>query len=150
MVPPARPAELGGPIGAAGAGAGVGPQGGPAAPAAPVAGAGGRPSAGPTTPVLPSVALTPTAMAPRSEGTSELTAVTPTGSLREGRRSWTAVLGVAVVTEALLLWLAGLVIVRRAQITLPLWRPSRERRPGTGAGPDPAGPVRPKTLGPTR
>jgi hypothetical protein len=58
----------------------------------------------------------------RPEGTSELTAVTPAGSLREGRRSWTAALGIAVVAEALLLWLAGLVIVRRDRITLPLRR----------------------------
>ncbi|WP_460333670.1 hypothetical protein [Actinoallomurus acanthiterrae] len=49
-----------------------------------------------------------------------MTDVAPAGALRSaGRRSWTAALGIAVVVEALLLWLAGLIIVRREHLTLP-------------------------------
>lgn len=115
---PAPPADPGGPIGPIGAaGGGLGPQSGATAP---TPNASGGPSVVAVGPVLPSLA--PSSAVSRPEGTSELTAVTPTGSLREGRRSWTAALGIAVVAEALLLWLVGLVIVRRDHVTLPFRR----------------------------
>ncbi|MCO5973432.1 hypothetical protein [Actinoallomurus soli] len=85
--------------------------------------------------MLPSVELGPAAMPPRPDGTSELTTVTPTGA-REGRRSWTAALGVAVAAETLLLWLASLVILRRNRVAAPFRRRMRS--------------IRPKVLGPTR
>ncbi|WP_433178336.1 hypothetical protein [Actinoallomurus sp. CA-150999] len=70
-------------------------------------------------PLLPNVAPAVTPAASRPEGTSELTDVAPARA-RSGRRSWTEALGIAVVVEALLLWLAGLIIVRREHVTLPL------------------------------
>jgi hypothetical protein len=114
---PALPADPGGPVGPIGAaGAGLGPHGA----TAPTPNAYGGPSPVDVGPLLPSLA--PRSTVSRPEGTSELTAVTPAGSLREGRRSWTAALGIAVVVEALLLWLAGLVIVRRNHVTLRFGR----------------------------
>jgi hypothetical protein len=103
----------------AGAPAATGPIGGPAVP---LPGAS-APAA------LPQIA-------PRTspgEGVSELNTLAPVGAMQAGRASWATLIGVAVVTEAGLLWLvAGLTVRRRRRMgkagPRPLGR-SRGRSP---------------------
>jgi hypothetical protein len=55
------------------------------------------------------------------QGVSELNTLSPAGAMQAGRKSWATLIGIAVVTEAGLLWLiTGLTVLRRT-------------RPGTAA-----------------
>lgn len=86
--------------------------------------------------MLPPIAPSgPSSAPPRAGGVADLNTLTPAGSLRAGNQSWVATLGVAVVAEALLLWLAGWIVTRREGFALRFVRRHPEdRREDPSAG----------------
>lgn len=70
----------------------------------------------PVEPVLPRIApARPSPVPSRASGVTDLDTLTPAESLQSGNRSWATVLGIAVVAEALLFWLAGWLFVARRE-----------------------------------
>jgi hypothetical protein len=116
---PAVPAPAGGPEAPAGAPAVPAPAGGPP-PGGPLGGPAGGPAGVPTPATLPQIApqagVQAVPKASPGQGVSELNTLSPAGAMQAGRKSWATLIGIAVVTEAGLLWLiTGLTVLRRTR-----------------------------------